>query len=212
MLYQAHTTLVEMMLPAQVAAAAAARQFRPPWPGMSDAALLRYFAAGCEVLSQSRLTHHRPPFGIDRIAVGGRNVAIREEPVRTMPFCTLLHFAKEVPAAQPRVLVVAPLSGHFATLLRGTVQTMLADHDVYVTDWHNARGVKLAAGEFGFDDFIDYVIGFLEVLGPGAHVVAVCQPAVAVLAAVAIMAAAGNPAQPPSMTLVAGPLYTRLHP
>jgi poly(3-hydroxybutyrate) depolymerase len=174
--------------------------------------LLRYIAAGCEVLTQSRLTHHRPDFGIDKIAIGGRMVGVREEPVKTMPFCTLLHFAKEVPVAQPRVLLVAPLSGHFATLLRGTVQTMLADHDVYVTDWQNARDVKLAEGEFGFDDFIDYIIGFLEALGPQTHVVAVCQPAVAVLAAVAIMAANGHPAQPPSMTLMAGPIDTRINP
>jgi poly(3-hydroxybutyrate) depolymerase len=216
-LYQAYQTLVGMMLPLQIAAAAAARQLHPPWPGMSwpgmpDAGLLRYIAAGCELLSQSQLTHHRPPFGIDKIAVGGRSVAVREEEVRTLPFCTLLHFAKEVPRAQPRVLVVAPLSGHFATLLRGTVKTMLADHDVYVTDWQNARDVPLSEGEFGFDDFIDYVIGFLEALGPGTHVVAVCQPAVAVLAAVAIMAAGGNPAQPPSMTLMAGPIDTRINP
>jgi len=129
-----------------------------------------------------------------------------------MPFCTLLHFAKEVLENQPRVLLVAPLSGHFATLLRGTVRTMLADHDVYLTDWHNARDVALAEGDFGFDDFIDYIIGFLEELGPGTHVVAVCQPAVAVLAAVAIMAASGNPAQPASMTLMAGPVDTRINP
>jgi poly(3-hydroxybutyrate) depolymerase len=211
-IYQAYQTLVDMMLPLQLAAEATARQLPSPWPGMPDPGPLRYIAAGCEVLTRSRLTHHRPAFGIDRITVGGRSVAIREEAVKTMPFCTLLHFAKDVPAAQPRVLLVAPLSGHFATLLRGTVQTMLADHDVYVTDWKNARDVPMAEGEFGVDDFIDYVIGFLDALGPGTHVVAVCQPAVAVLAAVAIMAASGNPAQPSSMTLMAGPIDTRINP
>lgn len=212
MLYQAYQTLAGMMLPLQVAAAATAGQLRSPWPGLPDVGLMRHLAAGCEILAQSRLTHHRPPFGIDRIAAGGGSVAIREEPVRSMPFCTLLHFAKEVPAAQPRVLLVAPLSGHFATLLRGTVRTMLADHDVYLTDWHNARDVTPAQGEFGFDDFIDYVIDFLEVLGPGTHVVAVCQPAVAVLAAVALMAASGNPAEPASMILMAGPIDSRINP
>jgi polyhydroxyalkanoate depolymerase len=201
-----------MMLPLQIAAEASARQLYPPWPGTPDAALLRYIAAWCELLTHSRLTHHRPAFGIDNITAGGRDFAIREEPVATMPFCTLLHFVKKVPVVQPRVLLVAPLSGHFSTLLRGTVQTMLADHDVYVTDWKNARDVPLIEGDFGFDDFVDYVIGFLEVLGPGTHVVAVCQPAVAVLAAVALMAAAGNPAQPPSMTLMAGPIDTRINP
>ena len=212
MFYQAYQTFVDMMLPLRIAAAATARQLHPPWPGMPEIGLLRYVAAGCELLTELQLTHRRPPFGIDEVAMGGRGVAIREEPVLTMPFCTLLHFAKEVPTAQPRVLVVAPLSGHFATLLRGTVRTMLPDHDVYVTDWQNARDVKLAEGEFGFDDFIDYVIAFLEALGPGTHVVAVCQPAVAVLAAVAIMAAEGHPAQPPSMTLMAGPIDTRINP
>jgi poly(3-hydroxybutyrate) depolymerase len=104
------------------------------------------------------------------------------------------------------------MSGHFATLLRGTVRTMLPEHDVYLTDWHNARDVPLSAGDFDFDDFIDYVIAFLEHMGPGSHVVAVCQPAVAVLAAVALMAAAGNPSQPRSMTLMAGPIDTRINP
>jgi poly(3-hydroxybutyrate) depolymerase len=219
-LYQAYQMLVDSMLPLRIAAAASARQLNSPWapwpyapwPGMPDAGLLRYIAAGCEVLTQSRLTHHRPDFGISKITVAGRSVAIREEKVKTLPFCTLLHFAKEAPVRQPRILVVAPLSGHFATLLRGTVQTMLADHDVYVTDWKNARDVPLAECEFGFDDFIDYVIAFLEALGHGTHVVAVCQPAVAVLAAVALMAASSNPAQPPSMTLMAGPIDTRINP
>jgi polyhydroxyalkanoate depolymerase len=110
------------------------------------------------------------------------------------------------------VLVVAPLSGHFATLLRNTVRTLLPDHDVYITDWHNARDVPLDAGAFGFDDYVDYLIKFMETLGTGAHLVAVCQPCVQALAAVAIMAADGNPAQPASMTLMAGPIDTRVNP
>jgi polyhydroxyalkanoate depolymerase len=110
------------------------------------------------------------------------------------------------------VLVVAPLSGHFATLLRNTVRTLLPDHDVYITDWHNARDVAPVQGTFGFDDYVDYVIRFLEALGPGAHVVAVCQPCVQALAAVAVMAANRNRAQPSSMTLMAGPIDTRVNP
>jgi poly(3-hydroxybutyrate) depolymerase len=110
------------------------------------------------------------------------------------------------------VLLVAPLSGHFATLLRGTVRTMLPEHDVYITDWHNARDVPLSDGPFGFDDYITHVIRFLEKIGPGAHVMAVCQPCVAVLVAAAVMAQAGNPAQPRSMTLMAGPIDTRVNP
>jgi polyhydroxyalkanoate depolymerase len=108
--------------------------------------------------------------------------------------------------------VVAPLSGHFATLLRGTVRTLLPDHDVYITDWHNARDVSLAHGQFGLDEYVDHLIGFLEVIGTEAHVVAVCQPCVAVLATVAVMAQSGNPAQPRSMTLMAGPIDTRINP
>jgi len=110
------------------------------------------------------------------------------------------------------VLLVAPLSGHFSTLLRNTVSTMLPEHDVYITDWHNVRDVPVESGAFGFDDYIDQIIRFHEVIGPGAHVIAVCQPCVAVLIAVAVMAAAGNSAQPRSMTLMAGPIDTRVNP
>jgi len=114
--------------------------------------------------------------------------------------------------AQPRVLLVAPLSGHFATLLRATVNTVLADHDVYITDWHNARDVALSERGFGFDDFIQHLIDFLETIGPGAHVVAVCQPCVAALVATAVMAQSQHAAQPRSITLMAGPIDTRVHP
>jgi len=114
--------------------------------------------------------------------------------------------------AQPRVLVVAPLSGHFATLLRATVRTLLPEHDVFITDWHNARDVPITAGRFGIDEYVEHLIDYLEILGPGAHVLAVCQPCVAVLAAVALMAQSGNPAQPRSMTLMAGPIDCRINP
>jgi polyhydroxyalkanoate depolymerase len=113
---------------------------------------------------------------------------------------------------QPRVLVVAPLSGHFSTLLRGTIRTLLPDHDVFLTDWHNARDVSLCAGRFGLDEHVEHVIHFLETIGPGAHVLAICQPCVQVLAAVALMAQDGNAAQPRSMTLMAGPVDTRVNP
>lgn len=117
-----------------------------------------------------------------------------------------------MPLRQPRVLLVSPLAGHFATLLRGTVATMLPDHDVYITHWHNARDVPMSHGPFGFDDFVGQLMGFLGWLGPGTHVVAVCQPTVATLAAVALMAEVGHPAQPRSMTLMAGPNDTRIQP
>jgi polyhydroxyalkanoate depolymerase len=175
-------------------------------------ALLNPTAAAWELIARGGLSHARPDYGIDHIVVGGEEMAVTEEPVLATPFSTLLHFRKAIDARQPRVLVVAPLSGHFATLLRGTIRTLLADHDVYVTDWHNARDVALTDGRFGFDDYVDHIIRFLEAIGPGAHVLAVCQPCVQVLAAVAVMAQAGNPAQPRSMTLMAGPVDTRINP
>ncbi len=130
-----------------------------------------------------------------------------------LPFGDLLHFAKDdVETAQPKMLVVAPLSGHFATLLRGTVEVLLRDHDVYITDWANARDVPASEGAFGFDDYIDYTIRFSRRSGRGRTSLAVCQPCVPTLAAVAIMAEDGNPAQPRTMTLMGGPIDTRVAP
>jgi len=177
-------------------------------PGDGHAAL----AAALRVFSDARLTHARPAFGIDRVDVAGREVAVREVATHATPFGTLLHFAKDGVAGQPRVLVVAPLSGHFATLLRDTVRTMLADHDVFITDWHNARDVPPSAGAFGFDEYVGHLVEFLDRIGPGAHAVAVCQPCVALLAAAAVMASDGHPARPRSLTLIAGPVDGRVNP
>ena len=157
-------------------------------------------------------THTRPDFGIRSVTIDHREVAVTEEVVHRTPFCSLVRFKKDIQVEEPQVLIVAPMSGHFATLLRGTCQTMLAEHDVYITDWHNARDVPLKDGQFDFDSFVDHLIEFFEVLGRDCHVVAVCQPSVAVLAAVAVMAEADNHAQPRSMTLMAGPIDTRINP
>jgi polyhydroxyalkanoate depolymerase len=212
MIYGAYQTHADLLEPARAAARwtnAVLSWLAVSWPG---APAVRYGAALCEMLAASGLTHRRPAFAIERVAVGGSEVEVSEEAAEVTPFGTLLHFRKAVGAPQPRVLVVAPLSGHFATLLRETVRTLLPEHDVFVTDWHNARDVGVAAGRFGFDEYIDHVIRFLEVLGAGAHVIAVCQPCVQVLAAVAVMAEAGHPAQPRSMTLMAGPVDARVNP
>ncbi len=182
------------------------------WPGMEHNLLAPYFAAGLELMADTVTTHKRPPFAIDSVRIGNRDVPVTETPVLSTPFGTLLRFSKDLARKQPKVLLVAPMSGHFATLLRGTVRTLLLDHDVYITDWHNARDIPLDDGKFGFDEYIEHVIQFLEHLGPEAHVVAVCQPAVAVLAAVAVMAQHDNRAQPRTMTLMAGPIDTRLSP
>ena len=135
-----------------------------------------------------------------------------EEAVDDTPFAALLRFRVDTPEPRPKVLLVAPMSGHFATLLRATVRTMLADHDVHITDWKNARDVPLAAGRFDFDSYVEHLIRFQRALGPGAHMVAVCQPCVAALAAVAVMAEVRDPAQPRSLTLMAGPIDTRNNP
>jgi polyhydroxyalkanoate depolymerase len=173
---------------------------------------VKNLTAAYELIARSGLTHVRPPYGIDSVLVGNEEIAVTEEAAHVTPFGTLLRFRKDVTTEQPRVLLVAPLSGHFATLLRNTVKTMLPEHDVYITDWHNARDAPLSAGRFGFDDYAEHLIKFLEVIGPGAHIVAVCQPCVATLVAAAVMAQTGNPAQPHSMTLMAGPIDCRVNP
>jgi len=173
----------------------------------------RDIAALLELTARSKMIHTRPPYDIDKVMVGNREVAVREEVVLSLPFCNLLRFAKDdVITAQPKMLVVAPLSGHFATLLRNTVETLSRDHDVYITDWKNARDIPMSAGNFGFDDYVDYVIKCMEFIGPDAHVLAVCQPCVQTLAAVSLMAEDKNPCQPLSMTLMAGPVDTRISP
>jgi poly(3-hydroxybutyrate) depolymerase len=180
--------------------------------GSCTPAVVRHVAAGLTLFADAGLTHCRPSFGFTSAPLGNRSVAVVEESADDTPFGTLLRFRKDGTPAQPRVLLVAPMSGHFATLLRGTVETMLPEHDLYITDWKNARDIPLAEGRFGLDEFIDHIIRWLGVIGPGSHIVAVCQPAVAALAAAAVMAEAGDPAQPRSITLMAGPIDPRVNP
>jgi polyhydroxyalkanoate depolymerase len=170
-------------------------------------------SAAYEMVSRAHLIHERPAFGVSSVEVGGGSQPVREELVTSTPFGSLLHFSiDDAGVYRPRVLLVTALAGHFSTLLRGTVRSLVADHDLYVTDWHNARDVPRRDGGFGLDEYIGHIIGFLEQVGPGTHVVAVCQPCPATLAATALMAAAGNPAQPRSATLIAGPVDTRINP
>jgi poly(3-hydroxybutyrate) depolymerase len=212
MIYHNFQAFSDIARPVRAIAELAAAALAQPVPGVSRHAFLRAAAALCELIARAGLSHRRPAFGIDTVTIDGRKAAVREAAVHQTPFCTLLRLEKEPMGPQPRVLLAAPMSGHFATLLRSTAQVLLADHDVYITDWHNARDIGLQHGPFDFDDFIDHVITFLQVLGPGTHVIGVCQPCVAVLAAVAIMAEDGDPAQPRSMTLMAGPIDTRVNP
>jgi poly(3-hydroxybutyrate) depolymerase len=212
MLYQAYQAHSDIMIPVRSWADTALRTVGRPLAGIADNVVLRNLTAAYELIARAGLTHARPAFEVDSVTVGNREVSVHEHAALTTPFGTLLHFNKEIDTSQPRVLLVAPLSGHFATLLRETVRTMLPEHDVYITDWHNVRDVPLMHGKFGFDDYVTHLIRFLEAIGPGAHVVAVCQPCVAVLIATAVMAQAGNAAQPRSMTLMAGPIDTRVNP
>ena len=212
MLYQAYQAHADIMVPVRRFAGMAARSVGERLNGSARPTVLSNLTAAYELIARAGLTHERPPYGIDSIVIGDQEVAVTEEAADVTPFGTLLHFKKDIVVAQPRVLLVAPLSGHFATLLRTTVRTMLAEHDVFITDWHNARDASVEDGRFGFDDYIAHLIRFLEVMGPGAHVVAVCQPCVAALVAASIMAQADNPAQPRSMTLMAGPIDTRVNP
>jgi polyhydroxyalkanoate depolymerase len=212
MLYQVYQAHSDIMVPVRNWAGSALAAIGRPLAGITDNAVLRNLTAAYELIARAGLTHARPAFGIDSVTVGNREVAVHEHAALTTPFGTLLHFKKDMDAAQPSVLLVAPLSGHFSTLLRGTVRTMLPEHDVYITDWHNVRDVALMHGRFGFDEYIEHLIRFLETIGPRAHVVAVCQPCVAALVATAVMAQDGHAAQPRSMTLMAGPIDTRVNP
>ena len=212
MLYQAYLAHSDIMEPVRSLAGMAMRSIGYPLAGVTDNAVLRNLTAAYELISRASLSHSRPPYRITSTMVGNREVPVTEEAAYVTPFGTLLHFKKDIDTPQPRVMLVAPLSGHFATLLRATVRTLLPEHDVYITDWHNVRDVAVSHGKFGFDAYIDHLIRFLEKIGPGAHVVAVCQPCVAVLAAVAVMAEDGNAAQPRSMTLMAGPIDCRVNP
>jgi polyhydroxyalkanoate depolymerase len=210
MLYALYQTAADFMLPMRIWATVAGQGFS--LGGQASADRWRAASALCEMMSRAALSHRRPSFAIDAVKCGNQLVPVREEEAFATPFGTLLRFVKEGVAPQPRVLLVAPLSGHFATLLRDTVRVLLPEHDVYVTDWANARDVAVWNGRFGFDEYIDHLILFLEAMGPGAHVVAVCQPCVQALAAAAIMAEDDNPAQPRSMTLMAGPIDARINP
>jgi poly(3-hydroxybutyrate) depolymerase len=212
MMYHLYQAQADMLLPLRRLTRFGAAMLRQMEFGPYTPPLLRELGAGWGMFAELGLTHQRPSFEIATVALGDRHIQVAEEAADDTPFCTLLHFRKDSPMVQPRVLLVAPMSGHFATLLRHTVEVMLPEHDVYITDWKNARDVPVAAGWFGLETFVDHLIRFLEVIGPGGHIVAVCQPAVPALAATAVMAETANPALPRSMTLMAGPIDTRVNP
>ncbi|HET7716660.1 MAG TPA: polyhydroxyalkanoate depolymerase [Bauldia sp.] len=202
--------------PFRAAADAARLYFKNPLNPFAHTPLGRSVAAAAELFERTTRRYGKPEFGIVSTTVHGERVPVFEHVAWQRPFCRLLHFEKMPARAngrpQPKLLIVAPMSGHYATLLRGTVETMLPDFDVYITDWTDARMVPLADGGFDLDDYIDYLISMLHLIGEGAHVMAVCQPSVPVLAAAAIMETRGDRHIPATMTLMGGPIDTRRNP
>jgi poly(3-hydroxybutyrate) depolymerase len=202
--------------PARAWADATRLLFKNPVNPLSATSFGKSVAAAAELFERSTRRYGRPDWRISSTLVGGERVPVHISTVWERPFCKLIHFERvfEHPPKrpQPRLLIVAPMSGHFATLLRGTVEAFLPNHDVYVTDWVDARTVPLSEGRFDLDDYIDYVISILHTLGSDTNVVAVCQPSVPVIAAVALMEADDDPYVPSSMILMGGPIDTRVHP
>ncbi len=202
--------------PARAAADAYRLLFRNPLNPASHTALGRGAAAALELFERSTRRYQRPDWGMATTKVDGKEVAVREHRLIAKPFCNLLHFERQIPEGRgrldPKVLLVAPMAGHFPTLLRGTVRDMLPDHDVYVTEWEDARRVPRDAGPFGLDEYIDYIVEFVRYFRGDVHIVAVCQPTVPVFAAVALMEAVRDRYVPRSMTLMAGPIDTRINP
>ena len=212
MLYHLYDWQHAMVAPSRVFAETLQHLFSHPLLPISYTKLGRAIAAGSEIYERSTRRYKKPEFGLSHTTIDGETVPVDLETVATKPFCNLLHFRRETERNDPKVLLVAPLSGHYATLLRGTVEGLLPQHDVYITDWISAAEVPIEKGRFDLDDYIDYLIGFLRQLGPEVHIIAVCQPSVPVLAAVSIMSAENDPATPRSMTLMGGPIDTRVNP
>lgn len=202
--------------PARVAADGCRLFFNNPFNPLTHTTVGRHAAAACEVFERTTRRYGKPAFGLAKTHVDGREVDVDERVVWQRPFCRLVHFRRDIPSARaerdPRILLVAPMSGHYATLLRGTVEALLPGHEVYVTDWTDAREIPLALGTFDLDDYIDYLRDMLRHLEGDAHVFAVCQPSVPVLAAVSIMEAEGDPCSPLSVILAGGPVDTRVSP
>ncbi|MCK0207035.1 polyhydroxyalkanoate depolymerase [Starkeya koreensis] len=202
--------------PLRVMADAGKLFYRNPANPLAHTGFGKTMSASFEMFERTTRRYGKPDWGIDETVVGATHVPVEIETVWQRPFCRLLHFKRLFPHAprrpQPRMLIVAPLSGHYATLLRGTVQTLLPTHDIYITDWEDARNVPMAEGRFDLDDYIDYLIEMFRHLGGGVHALAVCQPAVPVLAAVARMEAMDDPDVPASMVLMGGPIDTRESP
>lgn len=207
-----HAAMAPLRTAAEVSATAC-RDPRNPWASTFQA---RSAAAAFDVFTNATRRYGKPEFGIDAVEVRGQTCAIREKTVYQKPFCNLVHFerygAEIVEGRDPKVLIVAPMSGHFATLLRGTVESMLPEHDVYITDWVDARNVPLSKGRFDLEDYVEYLIEFLQFLGPGTVLMGVCQPGVPALAATALMCEDNDPCRPGAFVIFGSPIDTRISP
>jgi poly(3-hydroxybutyrate) depolymerase len=214
MLYQLHEMQRTFLNPLMQWAEASSKLFSNPVSPLAHTPFSQRIAAGYELLYRLGKDYEKPAFGIDTTTVDGKPVSIIEHAAVTKPFCRLLHFRKDVrePLTQPTVLLVAPLSGHHSTLLRDTVRGLLPEHDVFITDWTDARMVPLSDGAFHLDDYIYYVQDFIRHLGPDVHVISVCQPTVPVLAAISLMASNNDPKLPKTMTMMGGPIDPRKSP
>ena len=211
-LYQAYQAQRDLTAPATSLAALAGRGLDRLPSYLTETVPLRWYAATNEMVARARLTHSRPSFSIAPVMIDGELVPVEEQVVDATPFGSLVHFAKDGPADQPKVLIVAALAGHFSTLLRATAQALLPDFDVYMTDWHNGRDIPIDEGTFDFDSYVDHMMRFLRKVGPAVHAFSVCQPCPATLAATAIMAEDQDPATPRTLTLMAGPVDCRVNP
>jgi poly(3-hydroxybutyrate) depolymerase len=212
MLYSAYELQRSMFAGASAFANASAELLQNPAMPMGYFGGGGILASALEVFAHAAAPRGKPDFGLVETVVDGKTVAVHEEITVSKPFGDLKHFVREGVEGGPRLLIVAPMSGHYATLLRGTVERMLPGHDVYITDWADAKLVPVDEGSFDLDDYIDYVIAFLEAIGPGAHMLAVCQPSVPCYAAAALMSAQQHPARPRTLTMMGGPIDTRQAP
>jgi poly(3-hydroxybutyrate) depolymerase len=212
MIYQLHEFQKTVMAPTVLFADTVKFLFTSPFSPLAYTPISRTIAANSEVFVRLMRRYPKPKWQIDHTMIDGERVAVTRDVAVDKPFCQLLHFRKDVPVDQPKLLIVAPLSGHFATLLRDTVRTALPDHDVWVTDWVDARMVPLSKGPFHLDDYVDYIREFIRLLAPDLNVMSVCQPTVPVLAAVSLMAAENDPAAPKAMIMMGGPIDTRRNP
>jgi len=210
MLYQLYDLQHALTTPARIMAELTRAALTNPWNPVSHTPLGRTIAAGAELFERMTRRFGEPDWALTETVIDGKKVAVIEETIVEKPFCRLIHFKRAAKRKDPRVMLVAPMSGHYATLLRGTVEALLPHHDVYVTDWTDARQVPINEGRFNLDDFITYLREFMSLMGPQTHLIAVCQPAVPVLAAVSLMAAEDDPNQPLTMTLMGGPIDTRI--